>query len=126
MTVLELLVALAIVALATVAAANWVRIPDAAPAQLASADFLGFVKEAQIDVLRSGEAQVLVIVGNQATIGTELFTWDGATMNILAEDQVSGPIRIALFPDGTASGPHIDIVTAGASQSVPLIYRAPP
>lgn len=126
MSVLEVLIALAILALASIAGANWIRLPETS-SQSPQAGLLEFFARAKLDVLRAGEARLLTVSPGEASVGALTFNWDAAEMAVTAPGQATkGPLRLVLFPDRTVFGPPLEVVADGKRQGVPLVYRAAP
>lgn len=127
LTILEVLIALAILSLLVIAATSFIRLP--LPVEPSSEEaFIAFVKEARLDVLRQGADQVLIITASDVQIGGKVLSWDPAVLAIRTDPPSPGAqdIRLVFYADGTVSGPQLETVFHGKASPLPLVYRGPP
>jgi hypothetical protein len=126
LTILEVLIALAILSLLTIAATSFIRLP--LPAEPSSEEaFIAFVKEARLDLMRQGTDQVLIITGTDARIRGKAFSWDPAVLSIRSDSPPDvHDVRLVFYADGTVSGPQLETVFHGKASPLPLVYRGPP
>jgi len=118
LTILELLVVLGILSLITgLAAAQMV--PRGERIETAYQRLEVLVDAARLTAIQSGRAQVLFLVGEQATAGVGAVAGDdSATVTLLTGTRSPTSGRIVIYPDGSASGPTIAADEKGRRQAL--------
>lgn len=124
MTVLELLVALGIVAGATAMAAG--SLSGRPDADLKATDRLAaFVTEARLTAQRTGRPVLLEIGPDAARFGERRLAWAASDLRVRYPGPASGGYRAIVSPQGVIGGSPIGVEAGGSISALPGVYREP-